>query len=463
MCGIVGMAGKIPVEYKDLFKDMLLVDMIRGVDSTGVVSIDVKGEGMYFKKAVPSSDFLEMKKCISVISHADNLLIGHNRSATFGRINNSNAHPFESRSGNIVGVHNGTLKNVSLLPNHTEYDTDSEAIINSLDDKGPVWTHRNLDGSFALVWYNAVTETLNVMRNDERSLSFVFSKDGQTIFWASEGLMLNWLLLRRGIKIGEVKSFETGYHYEITYPTGYPNNMDGVFNKKSIKLTKVEDCPFTYMNQHLLHGKGFYPQSKPKKTGKSFYPQSKPKKERDNKEIKVCGIMKGDNVSFYVTRIPGVPGQRGKPAYIGTMVGEDQNVIECWARASTLEGIFPKGSFVKDAVYEAEVLGIVPEDNGGYTFYVKADSTHLKSYPDTPEDTDEVEVLVKGPDGTYLEEKEFMPLVEDGCAYCSQVFNFSVYATDGLYWLREGGFVCMDCMEDHDLWEFVGDSQNHVR
>ena len=107
MCGIIGGAGNITHEGRKMVKLMLLLDQIRGFNSTGIVCVD--NQDVYtMKKAVHSTDFLEMKQANSLLDCVHNkAIIGHNRAATVGAVTNTNAHPFEH--GSITGVHNGTF------------------------------------------------------------------------------------------------------------------------------------------------------------------------------------------------------------------------------------------------------------------------------------------------------------------------------------------------------------------
>ncbi|MSE24831.1 hypothetical protein GKC32_10305, partial [Lactobacillus curvatus] len=62
------------------------------------------------------------------------VLMGHNRWATKGKINERNAHPFEH--DHIIGAHNGTLRNQHLLPNHLDFEVDSDNIFHAMSTIG---------------------------------------------------------------------------------------------------------------------------------------------------------------------------------------------------------------------------------------------------------------------------------------------------------------------------------------
>ena len=42
MCGLTGVAGKIGKSEEDIFRDLLVVDALRGTDSTGIAAINAQ-------------------------------------------------------------------------------------------------------------------------------------------------------------------------------------------------------------------------------------------------------------------------------------------------------------------------------------------------------------------------------------------------------------------------------------
>ncbi|MCW8888177.1 MAG: class II glutamine amidotransferase [Gammaproteobacteria bacterium] len=204
MCGIVGyVTGKNTTNHEKFFKQALIADILRGFDSTGVIIGDDKGWGTY-KKAVNAIDFLDMKKASNLVNsnglNRPAFMIGHNRAATVGNVNAANAHPFEH--GDLVGVHNGTLRTYHRLENNRGFDTDSEALYYNLSKRDDIAdVLGDVKGAYALVWYNSAEDTVNIIRNDERPLCIAKIKDEDTILWASERGMLQWIAGRCGLKI----------------------------------------------------------------------------------------------------------------------------------------------------------------------------------------------------------------------------------------------------------------------
>lgn len=204
MCGIVGVAGSIGMREEKIFKQLLIVDTLRGEHSTGIASISPTGEMKIAKSVGPPSELLDSYKCNDLFRKVSRVLIGHNRYATLGEVNRNNAHPFMFE--NVVGVHNGTLKNKHALEDYYKFGTDSEAIYYNFDKFGAEEVVKDLEGAWCLVYFDKADKTLTFLRNKERPLFYTYSEDGKVVFWASEAWMLEGVLKREGYKTGKVFS-----------------------------------------------------------------------------------------------------------------------------------------------------------------------------------------------------------------------------------------------------------------
>lgn len=220
MCGLVGVAGHLDKATKEIFQQLLYVDALRGSHSTGMIKASNFTQSM-FKKAVMPSEFLQYKEVDTMLASHGTVLAGHNRYATKGAINSINAHPFHH--GKIMGMHNGTLANQKLLPDHERFDVDSENIVHSLNELGVTETISKIDGAAALVWWNSAEKSLNFWRNSQRTLFFAHSVDGTTILWASEVEMLDLVINRsRGFtQYQEPYSMKTEHHVKYTKIDGF--------------------------------------------------------------------------------------------------------------------------------------------------------------------------------------------------------------------------------------------------
>ncbi len=190
MCGIIGMFafndGSTKKEYKKrldamlfLFTEILQNTRKRGTDATGVSALFSNGNSVIQKGNVPSPEFIanfgdadnEYGGFIETCKQEDqlNVLLGHCRKSSIGNTwDNENNHPI--KAGEIVGIHNGTLKNheivFSKLKCERDGDVDSEVIMRLLqtftnDCKDPFTIDtleevtRRLEGAFSVIAYNA--------------------------------------------------------------------------------------------------------------------------------------------------------------------------------------------------------------------------------------------------------------------------------------------------------------------
>jgi hypothetical protein len=170
------------------------------------------------------------------------ILVGHNRKATQGSINSINAHPFHS--GNIVLVHNGTLRG-DHKKDYAPVDVDSHALAIAFDEQGAENVIPKINGAFALIWWDVSKNRLFAVRNDERPLSIVETDEFYVVL--SEPWMAMQLLAREHKKVldvidiepGKLHEFEIGGNYtikDIEVQKGYyANNYTGVTGRHKVQ------------------------------------------------------------------------------------------------------------------------------------------------------------------------------------------------------------------------------------
>lgn len=208
MCGLVGVAGDVGGSRKNAFVNLLVVDSLRGMHSTGVASVDRYLENgsktRLAKMPGGPSIVMSTNQFKDATTGSLKALIGHNRLATVGEHTVENAHPFDFDK--IVGAHNGTLHATDRkkLYKFDEYGTDSEALfsdINMFGVQAAIEKLTHWDSAYALVWYDKEKGTINFLRNQQRPLMYSYSEDRQSILWASERRFIEFAAAHAGLKL----------------------------------------------------------------------------------------------------------------------------------------------------------------------------------------------------------------------------------------------------------------------
>jgi hypothetical protein len=213
MCGIIGYLTteekKESVSRYRFLHQALIADTMRGDDSTGAYFVghdaEVGQTPAYCKSTAPGYDFVTYDPdwhSLSGTGAEFYAAIGHNRSATVGKVAADTAHPFQR--GPITLVHNGTLRSTYGLPiteQQGSFFNDSDAICGNLENTPINELTKDMLGAYALVWHDARDRTMNIVRNDQRPLYLATVKGQNTVFIASESMMLQWILSRLKVNI----------------------------------------------------------------------------------------------------------------------------------------------------------------------------------------------------------------------------------------------------------------------
>lgn len=516
MCGIVFAGGNLlTARDVEFFATLLYMDVVRGEHSTGVFA----GYGFYDKSpfqvhirkaAVPADIFLrtpslwnEVKELkypspsnkTIMLSKTPKFLVGHNRYATMGEINDKNAHPFQH--GAITLVHNGTLDNQSLLPDHTKFAVDSENIAHSINLIGIEETIKKLNGKFTLVWHDARDQTLNFIRNKDRPFHFAETHAGDW-FGASEEDMLMWLCDRpKGPSVKRHFEAEVGVQYVFdvsdnnfkfkeerkhelpvfrTSYQGYQGSAGYAFQGYGRGYTYWDDDSYdNWGSQNPRRGAGTsnvtqfrQPESKVE-SKQSTSNASQATQDSLNKQLAdyLDGNMKlGDTIQMESYQFDPYP--NGPCGKITGYVADCSEYIEIQAPG------FPKDNYVEGAIYEGEIVSCfvqnyclhiimknarVPKQAEEQTMTV---SNLLESMAERLEETTSVDDIDIG-ELIDLEEEAVQAVTEDGtlvskkawesdpalncCAQCGSPIPWVEAETATI---EKGNSFCKDCWEGRD-------------
>lgn len=305
MCGLVTIVSKQKngIFHGDMkiFTEMLFADQLRGGDGTGIFYN--KGKELKVLKApIGSSDFvndaLYHKATVEIIK-SGNFVVGHNRSATKGKLSYANTHPF--REKHITLVHNGTLHYHKEL---ADTEVDSHAICISIADRGIKETLKKIYGAYALIWFDNKQKTLNFIRNSQRPLFIV--ETANLFILISEKKLAEWILDRnkeyiistKEVPINTLHQFEVGNWKK--YETEYINSFQSQFPNQ-----------------------GYVPQSSP---GNKIVPFTEKKDYIDDKNINI-----GSKISFVPMSVDKDLGVKLIGAYKNKQTGETIEV-KYWTR-----------------------------------------------------------------------------------------------------------------------------------
>ena len=229
MCGISGVfTFKRPVfqltkKITNFVDQATYVGSLRGRDATGIMGVmrDNPAEIVTAKRAIDGSMFGDTYTYQNIVKDVDDYAVTviHNRKGTLGGNTDGMAHPFVE--GHITLVHNGTLYNHTKLGGGNKCASDSQAIAYALMcAQDPKDVLEDLDGAFTLIWHNAIDQTMNIARNEQRPLSVGFneSHNNEVMLFCSESGMLTWLADRCDLPIKETMSPTVGtlYTWQLT-------------------------------------------------------------------------------------------------------------------------------------------------------------------------------------------------------------------------------------------------------
>ena len=424
MCGLVGVMGHIGHTERNVLKQLLTVDVLRGKHSTGIATVGTTGKVKVVKKAVNILDFLEMKPVDTALLGSLNCVIGHNRYATKGAVNNTNAHPFEFDK--VVGAHNGTLRSVWDLDDYRDFEVDSECLYNHINNNGVDDAFEKAIGAFALTWFDKANNTLQFLRNNERPLCYCFSKDYRTLFWASEAWMLHGILWRNDIDHTDVIVTREDTLYVFNVPKGVigvkerliPPNVR-TLKKKIVPIKKPQGL-------NVLGGKG---------VGTT-----------NRLEVDMLPYV-GKEVAMFVNRV--------------SYDGNNQRYVDCCLEENI--DITVRVYLTPTDYRWALMIGSVNSFSCSIRAYksymgaeyLLADLRTLKEMEFNLDAVNDIEVdeevTVPGFKGETLTYKEFTAATSEGCAWCTGNAEFGKPTR----FLNKFDFFCHDCLANPEALDYL--------
>lgn len=441
MCGVVGAAGKLGGNEEKMFRRLLELDTIRGPHSTGILFVSNFGNADIIKKVGTPWELWGLKSIEDKFRLTHKVLLGHNRWATQGKINNTNAHPFEL--GHIYGAHNGTLRSCFNLQDHAKFEVDSENLYHHMSIHGVEDTVKKLNGAFTLTWWDKNEKTLNFVRNEERPLHFCFSEDNKTIFWASESWMLSVSAFQTGIKVGRVNELPVGYHYSFNMPDATMANFPEVNNPA---INKLE-----------LYVAPVYPRSGyqspirnvPVVSNQSKVVDTQKRVERQSNAASFTEYQKRmlKTVEFEVWGALETHGQKYIQCYA---VDDDRISVRCYASP---DGPVWKKMLASTATFKGMVKSFT--SNGG--MHLTVDLRSVEEVQLGKPDADDTPNLFVGYQNSILTEEEFLEQTEKGCAWCSSAAN--IEDAEDIVWIGHKDHVCGDCKEFEQVQEYIEQGQ----
>lgn len=434
MCGLVGIAGAVTFNLEKTFRYLLQLDTVRGPHSTGVAMVRTNGDNKVVKKLgtpweglFDSKDFEEYLKGGSF-----NVLLGHNRWATKGKISAKNAHPFDFDT--LVGAHNGTLRSVRDLDDNTQFEVDSENLYHHMERNGVAETVKVLDGAFALTWYNKEESTINFIRNSERPLYYCFTEDRKAIIWASEDWMIEVACGMAGQKFGEIFSVPIGIHFSFDIPLGSP-----------YQYKPLEKCRTRKLELRQNFQKAVVASTTSTATNNVFSAATNVGKSTPAAGFAEYQRFVGKSCDFYVDKV--------------STNNYNQKFLQCWACDNDLVSIrcyAGEGSELwhkmlnSSNFFKAHVKSYSSSEKGYLTIDLRT-VEEIIELGNTADDTPPETFVVYG--GEVVSRVVYEQRTEKCCSWCSSPVDES--DANDLLWLDKHNFVCGSCKEFPDVKQYL--------
>ncbi len=395
---------------------MLCLDTIRGEDSTGIMSV-YKDKSFNFAKGVGTPwDLMKSGNMSKVFSGYAGAFIGHNRAATKGKVEEKNAHPFIFEK--FMGVHNGTLNSQYNLDDYKDFEVDSENIYHHMNNNGIDETLNKLIGAFSLAFYDKEEHKVHLVRNDKRPMTYAFSDDAKTVFFASEGWMISIACARFGIKIREIKETEIGKLYSFPVPDCNPSEFKGYEHNYTVEDVEFHKYkPVEYSYDYSNNNRNITP----------FY-------SRQNTNKQTYERQKGSTVMFEVIG----PKREHSAAYleVSTTMGELAGRVYM----SKDNPLMPR--MIESVHYfRGKVIGVGSDKHGKPFLTFNAGSIEEV----IPAHSSLTVKKYKLFDGTLVDMRTWLDKVKCACSRCNRLPLVSDH--EEIIWLDDEQFLCRKCAD----------------
>ena len=440
MCGIVGYVSLTPKrqshDRKLALQTLLLADVVRGSCGTGIYAADLRlGKFLEFKKALASPDFLQHRVYEAFAKNQDDyeIVIGHNRAATYGSAKDENCHPFVNK--HIGLVHNGSVSNYHNISSpQFSHQVDSAHIADGMANNGEMETLETMKGPAVLVWHNAENKTFNIARNNNRDIWYISGQDND-LYFASEYLMLDWVLDRVGIKT-KGKYMRPNDHTWFTWDVSGNTLADPTWREFEVKKPEARSYPTYGENQWKGHngGRSFWEDEEYEAIGIAQFEEYK---------IKLTGFSAYDS---YGKRNDNKADENPNGYMIGMISG-----IEAASKAEVrVHGVSLNeySKFMERGFVAAKVQSI---------WHEKGKSIVIARHPREITEL-EVPVRLHGPSGRLVSKERAEELLKSGCAWCGDPIPLIEF--NNVKWLQNLGMnetfaLCPKCKTCDEVVEEI--------
>ena len=422
MCGLVGVAGFIGHREEKTFSDMLVFSSVRGNHSTGIaVGLRSKKADPILVKSVGDPYYLLNDKPYhaALKETGKHFIIGHNRYATIGSVNEDNAHPFDFDY--VVGAHNGTLRGPGLtrLPMYHKYDTDSQALYYSISRDGVEDVIPRMSGAWALTWYDKVLNTINFLRNSERELYFAYTEDRTTLLWASEAGFIRVAAHRNGLKLSDVYLLTEDLWCSWELPVSGATKLG---EPRRVKLAGRQEA---WHSRAYGYSRGY---GWPGNDDYFFYEDPDKGKDKEGEE-------KGAEVKAEI-----LPPER--PASTSLVVYSESNA----ARLRRAREQAELDRFTRVVGKMDTSAASVPQKKDPVRLMIREARKAFGPFGPASK------LHYKDARGALILEPAFTALVSYGCSRCSADIQYG----DPVYFTTNNAALCKECFTDPDVMELVG-------